>query len=156
MKDDPILNPTAPAGEEGHEHCAPLIIDTRFLRPLPKSMWGANCVNCDKSQAMWEMGPTSEPNPVCSLCFLYESKWSEKRIDEIHAMVRDVETHTGEPMLRATDNVTLLSAKDGNKILGALAMTSRMFQLQDKMGAVKAKAEQSDDVGAEGADSSGD
>jgi hypothetical protein len=149
MKDDLILNPMAPPGDPGHEHSAPLIIDTRFLRPLPKAMWGAVCVNCDKAQSMWEMGPTEEPNAVCSLCFLYESKWAEKRLDDIHGMVRDVEAHTGEKMLRGRDNVSLISAKDGNKILGALAMTSRMFQLQDKLEAVKTKADTADDVGDE-------
>lgn len=148
--DDPILKPEAAPGEPGHEHYAPLIIDTRFLRPMPKAMWGANCVNCDKSQSMWEMGPPDEPNPVCALCFLYESQWAEKRIDEVHGLVRDIEVSTGEKMLRSPgDNVSLLSVKDANKVLGAIAMTSRMFALQDKLEAVKVKAQQ-DDVEAEG------
>jgi hypothetical protein len=155
MKDDLIINPTAPKGAPGHEHHSePLIIDTRYLRPLPKAMWGAVCVNCDKAQSMWEMGPPEEPNAVCSLCFLYQSQWGEKRVDDIHAMVRDVETHCKETFLRDQDGHTLISAKDGNKILGALAMTSRMFALQDKLEAVKFSA--TDDVEAEGENPPGD
>jgi len=157
MNDGRIIQPPPLVGGEPeleHEHKAPLIIDTRFLRPLPKPMWQATCVNCDKRQSMWEMGPPSEPNPVCSLCFLYESQWAEKRKDEVHAMVRDVEAYSGDKFLRDRDNVTLLSPKDGDRILGALALTSRMFQLQDKMEAVKER-EGSDDVADENAKRAG-
>jgi hypothetical protein len=83
---------------------------------------------------MWEMGPPSgdEQHVVCSLCFLYESNWGKKRLDDIHELVRAVETETGESFLRTADGQTLASCSDADRILGSIALTSRAFQMHDE------------------------
>lgn len=116
-------------------YVVPLIVDTRFLRPLSKAMYDSPCHRCDRRQSRWEMGPPfgGEVYTVCSLCFLYESKWGEKRVDQIHVLVDEIEREVGEKFLRGADGRTLLSCKDADRVLAAIAMTSRMFQLQDGM-----------------------
>lgn len=139
---------------EPPRHMVPLVIDTRFLRPLPKSLWDSACHHCDKRQSRWEMGPPygGETYTVCSLCFLYESKWGEKRLDQISVLVQEVEAETGEKMLKAADGQSLLSCGDADRILSSIALTSRMFQMQDQVTALREAAGE----GAEEPDDSGD
>lgn len=113
----------------------PLILDTRYLRPLPKEMFDSACEHCDKRQSKWEMGPpdSDERHILCSLCFLYESNWGKARVDQIHEIVDDVEKEMGTKFFRGADGKTLIACKDGDRILGALALTSRAFQLEDRM-----------------------
>lgn len=112
----------------------PLLIDTRYLRPLPKELFNCPCGKCDKRQAMWEMGAPGgdEQHTICSLCFLYESNWGKAREDQIHEMVVAVEAEVGDNWLRGADGKTLLVCKDANRILAAIALTSRAFQAEDK------------------------
>ena len=119
----------------------PLLVDTRMLRPLPKTLFQSPCSNCDKRQAMWEMGPerSDECVFVCSLCFLYESRWGESRREQIDILVDEVQVEAGEKFLRATDGKQLLSCKDADRILGSIALTSRMFRLEDKMKGLQGK-----------------
>lgn len=123
-----------------HKHLAPLVVDTRMLRPLDKARFRSKCSNCGQDQAMWEMGPANEPEKctfVCSICFLYESKWGEKRRDQIDALADDVEQEKGVRFLRGQDGKQLLACKDADGLLSAIAITSRMFQMQDRLQAVR-------------------
>ena len=135
--------------EPEQRHVIPLVIDTRFLRPLPKSLWDSNCHNCDKRQSRWEMGPPygGETYTVCSICFLYDSKWGEKREDQIHVLVEECEAESGEKMLRDSDGKTLLSCKDADAILSSIALTSRMFQMQDQVDGLKKAASDGEEEG---------
>lgn len=115
----------------------PLVVDPRFLRPLPKALFRSCCAKCDRRQAMWEMGPErGERIIVCSLCFLYESNWGKDRRAQVHELADAVEAESGEKFMRGADGRTLLSSRDGDRILGALALTSRMFSVQEKMQSV--------------------
>jgi hypothetical protein len=114
-------------------HKKPLIIDTRFLRPMPKDLWRSACSQCDKRQSMWELvSPMSpdEVNPVCSLCFLYLSNWSKSRQEDLANMIRDVEAELKKEFTK--EDGRLVRAEDGDRILASLAITSRAFQLSDK------------------------
>ena len=119
-------------------HHKPLLIDSRFLRPLPQSMWDTACVKCDKRQAKWaftpddEDLPPSEDYPMCSLCWLYESDWGKERRSDIDAMILDVQKVKGKIFQRAKGN-KLWSCKDADSILGAIVMTSRMFEIQARV-----------------------
>lgn len=129
-----------PPGYE-RQHLAPMVLDTRMLRPLPEPLWDSSCVNCDRMQSRWEMGPqgSDECVFVCSLCFLYESQWGQKRRDQLPFLIHDIEAEKGERFLRTPDD-RLLSCKDANDILGAIALTSRMFQVHDTIEAVSQAA----------------
>ena len=75
----------------------PLIINPRFIRPLPKAMWDVNCASCDKRQSRWQLFPSDAPEGVkggiliCSLCWLYDSQWGKTRREDLDQMIRDVE-----------------------------------------------------------------
>jgi len=128
----------------------PLIIDPRYIRALPKALFRSNCVECDRLQAMWEMGPEGgERVFICSICFLYESNWGQKRIEQVHDVVQEVEKESGSNFMRDADGDRLLSSKDADGIVGALALTSRMFFAQDRMQAMAGDPEE---VSAEGAE----
>lgn len=122
------------------EPLPPLIIDPRFLRPLPQSAWNATCSRCGEPRSRWELGMIGrEVKPVCSLCFLYHSQWGEKRLDQIHALVEEMERETGERFFRAADGRSLLQCKDADHALGAIAWVSRHLQLKLEDAAEVAK-----------------
>jgi hypothetical protein len=85
------------------------------------------------------MGPAHSENCVfvCSLCFLYDSKWGEARKDQIDVLVDEVEKERGQKFLRAADGTSLLQCKDADQILASIALTSRMFQVHDTIEAVR-------------------
>lgn len=114
-----------------------LIVSPERLRPLPKSMWDSNCAKCDKRQSRWQFIPVDQdPRKggllMCSLCWLYESAWGERRRADIDEMVREVEVQSGEIFHRGK-NGRLWSCRDADRILGAIAMTSRMFLMRGKV-----------------------
>jgi hypothetical protein len=122
----------------------PLIIDARFLRPLPKALFRSACSECDRRQAMWEMGPADQDHEiVCSVCFLYESKWGEDRVAEILDLTNEMEREVGEKWLR-DERGKLLSVKDCDRVLGAIALTSRMFAVRDQMESMSALTKKED------------
>lgn len=115
-----------------HAHKKPLIIDTRFLRPMPKDLWRSACSQCDKRQSMWELVSPMNPDevvPVCSLCFLYKSVWSKSRQEDLANMIHDVEVEAKKEFSK--DEGRLVRPEDGDRILASLAITSRAFQLSD-------------------------
>jgi hypothetical protein len=152
---------------------ADLLITTLYLRPLPQKMWDFPCQHCGKAQARWELHepeededgeegmPRQEFNAVCSLCFLYESNWGRRRLDEIQEYIRDVEQEKGIKYLRDIGN-RLLSCNDANNLLASLAMLSRVLeqrqasaaleQLQAMKEAEDSDGKEEDNEEAEGAD----
>jgi hypothetical protein len=143
MSDEKNQAPEAPEAsqEATPSGVPPLIVDPSRLFPLPQSMWDASCDHCDKRQSRWmfvpvEMGPPVElsgqdslrvkGHVICSLCWLYESEWGLKRREHIDAFIRDVELETKAVFARAEDG-RLWSCKDADRILGAIALTSRIF-----------------------------
>jgi hypothetical protein len=128
-----------PSGTHERPKMVPLVIDTRMLRPLPQSLYDSACSNCDKRQSRWEMGPANSPNVafVCSICFLYESKWGEARRDQIDVLIDEVEKERGQKFLRGVDGTELINCKDADSIVASVALTSRMFQVHDTIEAVR-------------------
>jgi hypothetical protein len=158
MSDEATLKETqekAPDPAPPQEGFPPLIVDPNRLFPLPQSMWDAHCDHCDKRQSRWlfvpvEMGPPIEINVpgstraaghvICSLCWLYESEWGLKRREHIDAYIREVELESKAVFARAEDG-RLWSCRDADRIMGAIALTSRIFvrhhmqmQLRKQMG----------------------
>ena len=129
-----------------------LLLDTRFIGPLPQSMWGVTCSHCDKPQARWEMKLPDEKEGqsgsviICSLCFLYESNWAEDRREALDAYIKEVEALKLEeqkaaapaneapyllPFRFATlDNGRIAYAHDGDRLLAAIALANRTVQLR--------------------------
>jgi hypothetical protein len=107
----------------------PLILDPRVLRPLPQSLWGHACSKCDKTQSVWELfaGDPSrrKGEPICSMCWLYESEWGQERRADIDQFIREVEVQA-ETIFRKTLDGRLWSCKDADRIVGAVAVTSRI------------------------------
>lgn len=136
-----VPEPAPVSGARERPKLVPLVIDTRMLRPLPQSLYDSTCSNCDKRQSRWEMGPQGSDNVafVCSLCFLYESKWGEARRDQIDILVDEVEAEAGEKYLRGADGTQLMSCKDADRMVASIALTSRMFQVHDTIEAVRGR-----------------
>jgi hypothetical protein len=107
----------------------PLILDPRALRPLPQALWGHACSKCDKAQSVWELfagDPSSRKGePICSLCWLYESEWGQERRADIDAMIRAVEVQAEEIFRKELDG-RLWACKDADRIMGAISVTSRI------------------------------
>ena len=110
-----------------------VFLDPALLRPLPQPLWGHACSMCDKRQSVWDhLAPELPSNarrgePMCSLCWLYETEWGKERREDIDGMIRAVEVHLGE-IFRKTDDGRLWVCKDGDRILGSIAVTSRIIK----------------------------
>lgn len=127
----------------------PILIDPRLLMPLPKALWGTACDNCNRPQSKWRVfSPMKRPAsgqaiplsdadfaPTCSVCFLYESPWGKQRREDIQRFIADLEREMGEKFLVDTEGRLTPNAAD--RALGAIALTSRMFEMHDQMKAVK-------------------
>jgi hypothetical protein len=127
----------------------PLLIDTRMLMPLPKALWGTACDNCNRMQSKWRVfspmqrPPDGQPIPIteadfaptCSVCFLYESPWAKQRREVIQQFIVDLEHEIGQKFV--LDNEGRLTPNAADQALGAIALTSRMFEQQDRMKALK-------------------
>ena len=133
-----------------------LDLDTRFLGPLPQSMWGVACSHCDKPQARWEMkvpatnpGEKEEATIICSLCFLYESIWAEDRREALDIYIKDIEAVKTEEQKSAApkgeaayllpfsfarnETGKLVYAADGDCLLAAIALANRTVQLRQRV-----------------------
>lgn len=138
----------------------PLRIDTSRMQMMGKGLWNCACGVCDKLQAKWEMrsppegaGTAETVKPICSLCFLYESKWGKDRLDQINGYLTEVMSVKDakalskmDPLEQAAQSQTrkmvlgpagqLTNITDADFILGILALTSRRFDIEDqKLGA---------------------
>jgi len=106
----------------------PLIIDPKVVRPLPPALWGHACSWCDKMQSVWEVfedGAQKKGQPVCSLCWLYQSDWGRARRTDVDKMLRAVEL-TSREIFRRDDAGRLWSCSDADRILASIAVTSRV------------------------------
>ena len=70
------------------------------------------------------------------MCFLYESEWSKDRIPSIGIFVREVEAKLDTMFPRAPAD-RLERCEDADRILGALVMSSRVFNLRAAQERVK-------------------
>jgi hypothetical protein len=146
LKDD-MQEPTPEASEgiPAPTGFQPLIVDPSRLYPLPQSMWDSHCDHCDKRQSRWmfvpvDMVPIIQTQPggrvkghiICSLCWLYESEWGLKRREALDQMIREVELET-MAVFAKTEDGRLFDCKDANRILAAIAMTSRIFVQRSRM-----------------------
>lgn len=110
---------------------APVIVG-KELRPLPKAMWDTACAQCNRRQSCW----TIETNPICSTCYLYSSAWSQTNRTGIDSLIAEVEASVGKMFERDVDG-RLARAGDADRILGAIVLTSRLFEVQNKVAAVR-------------------
>lgn len=113
--------------------CGPTFVylEPSVLRPLPQSLWNHACAWCDKRQSVWELFETERERakrkgvPLCSLCWLYESEWGKEHREGIDKLIRAVEVTT-ECIFRKTADARLWSCQDADRILGPIAVTSRI------------------------------
>jgi len=120
-----------PPGEEVEY---PLILNPAFLRPMPEDMWGMACARCDRVQARWEFHEQVQVEggfkareafmPMCSLCFLYESSWGQRRRVRLNNLIAEIEASIGTPFLMDPGG-RLASASDGDRVLAAISLSSR-------------------------------
>lgn len=105
-----------------------LIINTRHFKPLMPDDWGGPCASCEKPQARWTFIPEGETGgvSVCGLCWMYESEWGKNRQTELKAFKRSVEREIGKAFL--SDKGKLVRYQDADRLLGAIALSSQMFE----------------------------
>lgn len=124
-------------------HRVPLTIDPRALRPLPPALWGMSCTWCDKAQAKWEYfsGPESTAARMgivlCAHCWLYTSEWGRKHQSDVEGFLHDVEVQLGKPLPRDAQG-KLVHCDDADRVLGAISVTSRVFDYHRMMGVLRA------------------
>lgn len=107
----------------------------KSLRPLPKVMWGTACTYCEKRQSRWTV-VDEQAHTVCSICYLYQSPWAVDKRKEIDVFIAEVEASLGSPFARNSEG-NLSMFEDADRILGAVVMTSRLFEVQDKVAAAR-------------------
>lgn len=115
---------------------AALILNTNHFRPLLKEEWDGPCASCGKHQARWAFIPADRERgavSVCGLCWMYKSEWGKNRAEQLRNFQHAVEREVGTTFL--VDKGKLVRFQDADRLLGALALTSRVFQLQDASGA---------------------
>ena len=127
----------------------PLRVDTERLAMLEKDKWSTACAVCGNPRAKWEMlpppespgGVTPAASPICSLCFLYETKWGKDRAADLGAYLNDVVATATEKLTAATPRRRMILGPtggltridDADFILGILVVTSRRFDLEDQV-----------------------
>ncbi len=115
-----------------------LLVDTRYLEPLPQAMWDIACSRCDRRRARWQMTDPKlkriekgkeipQKFSICAICFLYASNWGLRRRKDIDALVVAVEKEKGVLFSRDIGN-RLVNGKDADLILGSIAYTSRRLE----------------------------
>jgi hypothetical protein len=120
----------------------PIFIDPSVIRPLPQSLWGIYCDWCDKRQSKWELFLPEAPSnarkgvAICSVCWLYESEWGKKLSEDIALFIAAVEKEISRPFQRREDGA-LAECRDADRVLGAIAVTSRIFAYKSAMGRIR-------------------
>lgn len=116
----------------------PLRLDTTRFRMLDQESWNIACAVCDKRQSKWELvfpaekpGEVDTRNPICSLCFLYESKWGKDRAIELNEYLNEIMAQETKRKMILGPTGALTSNDDADFILGILALTSRRFDVED-------------------------
>lgn len=117
----------------------PLRLDTSLFTMLDKESWNVACAVCDKLQSKWELltraagpGLTDTKAPICSMCFLYESRWGKDRAKELQEYLIEVVAQETKRKMLLGPTGGLTSNDDADFILGILALTNRRFDVEDK------------------------
>jgi hypothetical protein len=101
-------------------------------------MWDIACMQCDKPQARWSLGDPSSYHPgaveetslpICSLCFMFRSKWGRDNNEKIAALIGDIEFKIGSPFKRDPEG-KLLHIADADRILQSVALISRIHGIK--------------------------
>jgi hypothetical protein len=113
-----------------------LTINSRMLRPLPEDLQNSACSVCNKRQARWHRGSPqrdlSGDEIVCGLCYLYETEWGEAHAGSVAEFVQAVSSVALDGPLALDASGKLIHCSDADRVLGSIALTSRMFRMQDK------------------------
>jgi hypothetical protein len=101
----------------------------KAVKPLPKSMWGANCAICDKPHAKWEYLHGDKRKILCSRCLLYRSKLSNTFEGGLKEMIKAVERERGIAFKKKDGELT--NADDADRIAGAIVFANRVHAIRD-------------------------
>lgn len=97
-----------------------------ILRPLPSSLRGQSCNQCNKLQASWELPVKSQDQVlICSLCVLYDpTVWN----DFVKTTITEIEVSRDKMFDRSSD-AKLIHTKDADDVVGVLVLTARVSGL---------------------------
>jgi hypothetical protein len=112
-----------------------LTVNTQRFKPLLPDDWGGPCSSCGKPQARWSFFPEDGPGgavSVCGLCWLYESEWGKNRKEDLLKFKREVEGELGVRFMMSKGR--LVRYQDADRLLGAIALTSQMFEMKGAGG----------------------
>lgn len=111
-------------------------INPELLRPLPTALLGMPCESCIKHQSVWAYTQSQDQptgTAVCSLCWLYKSRWAEEQGSErIEAFIGDVESLLPNKFQRDSSG-RVSSIADADRLVSAIALTSRLFYVRGDM-----------------------
>jgi len=96
-----------------------------LLFPLPKQGLDANCVECDRPQAKWNLQAVPGLAPVCSLCVLYKVPWLNKDAGDIAQLIELVEDAVGVRFEKDSLGC-LLCCEDADRIVSSMVMTAKV------------------------------
>lgn len=131
---------------DGESNSTFIFLDPRTLRPLPQSLWGHSCAWCDKAQSVWELFEAEKERarrkgkPLCSLCWLYESTWGREYRESLNELIRAVEAATDDTFQKTGDG-RLWACRDADRLLGSIAVTSRIAAQRTRLQEIGASDE---------------
>jgi hypothetical protein len=96
-----------------------------LLSPLPKQGLDANCVECDRPQAKWNLQAMQGLAPICSLCVLYKVPWLNKNADDIVQLIELVEGAASVAFEKDSLGC-LLRCEDADRIVSSMVMTAKV------------------------------
>jgi len=112
---------------------ASVSFDPTLVRPLPQELRGSRCSSCDKPQSVWCLTHADPENAfVCSLCFLYVSRWSEGERENIDSLILAIEAHRGIQMER--DPTGKLRIEDADRVFTGVVIENRMHLAKTAKG----------------------
>lgn len=97
-----------------------LVMDPRFVLPLPPPLQGMPCACCNGAGANWRIA-TEDGLPTCSLCLLYRTRWGQRNEAAREELITLMREQEGLPMVSRDGK--LVSPADGDRlVLSALLM----------------------------------
>jgi len=106
----------------------PVLLDPATVRPQMDEP--RFCATCKKKSARWLVLTDSAWISMCSLCWLYATPWGEQNAEGLAELVVGTEKSLGRQFVCVDGKLSDFA--DGDRILSAISLTSRIFKAAER------------------------
>lgn len=100
----------------------PLLVDPKTLFPSDAKSDPMVCWKCLKKCARWHVGLSPNDQPMCGMCFLYETPWGLEHAEQIEELVRATEESMGAQITEGGR----LKASEADRIVSSVRFASSL------------------------------